>query len=77
MLPTLRKGSLNIGNATQNKTNLLNLALAQANLGLGLTGWARWKAGFGPAGGSSADGAGLLLNVKLVPGYTPPVGTND
>jgi hypothetical protein len=81
-LPSLKKGALNIGNTQQNKANLLALAIVQANSGLGITGWARWKAGFGGTnnpslGRSTTSGAGLLLNVSKVPGYTPPVGTND
>jgi hypothetical protein len=80
-LPSLKKGTLNIGNTQQNKANLLALAIAQANSGLGISGWARWKAGFGAnnaaLGTSTTSGAGLLLNISKVPGYTPPVGTND
>ena len=85
-LPTLRKGSLNIGNDAQNKQHLLTLAIAQANSvgknGTASTGWACWRAGFGGTnnaalGLSATSGAGLLINVQSVPGYTPPAGTND
>jgi hypothetical protein len=78
----LRQGTLNVGNDYQNKANLLALAIAQANLeGLSSTGWAKWRAGFNTnnpsLGTSNTSGAGLLLNVPLVPGFVPPVGTND
>lgn len=72
-LRSLRQGALNVGNDAQNKQNLLTLSIAQANLGLGLTGWARWRVGFV----SRTSGAGLLLNVPYVPGYTPAPGTGS
>ena len=85
-LRCLRQGTLNIGNDAQNKQNLLNLAIIQANTtglnGAASTGWACWRAGFGGTnnatlGKSSTSGAGLLLNVPLVPGFVPSVGTVD
>lgn len=86
-LHSLRQGTLNIGNDAQNKANLLALALANANGGGVATPpqWAKWRAGFGGAfnasnptnSGSQTSGAGLLINVQAVPGYVPPVGTND
>lgn len=89
-LRCLRQGTLNIGNDAQNKRNLLNLAIAQANLTNasgklltgGTQGWAKWRAGFGPVnnpnlGTSTTSGAGLLLFVPKVPGFVPPVNTSD
>ena len=82
-LRCLRQSTLNIGNDAQNKQNLLNLAIAQANLlgtnGTASTGWACWRAGFGGTnnpnlGTSATSGAGLLLNIPAVPGYVAPVG---
>lgn len=35
--------------------------------------WAIWRVGFQ----SRTSSAGLLINVPLVPGFVPPVGTND
>ena len=43
----------------------------------GLTGtlssWAKWRVGFT----SLTSSAGLMINVPLVPGFVPPVGTSD
>lgn len=84
---SLRQGALNVGNDYQNKANLLALAITQANTAKPGTGvgnaakWAVWRVGFGTNGGSlgtsTTTGAGLLLQVPLVPGFVPPVGTND
>lgn len=35
--------------------------------------WAQWRVGFT----SRVSTAGLMLNVPAVPGFVPPVGTND
>jgi hypothetical protein len=70
---SLQQGSLNVGNTTQNKANLLALATAQANTPSSPP-WARW-------GTSTVNSAkvhsNLRLNVPLVPGWVPPVNTND
>lgn len=72
-LRSLQQGSLNVGNTQQNKTNLFNLAVAQANTPSSPP-WARWRTG----GANTAKVHGnLYLNVPLVPGYVPPTGTND
>ena len=76
-LRSLQQGSLAIGNTLQNLTNFANLAIASAltNGGRGST-WARFRIGFGPLGGTLGTGqtstAGLLINVKAVPGFIAP-----
>ena len=76
-LHSLQQGSLNVGNTAQNVSNLATLAIASAltNGGRGST-WARFRIGFGPLGGSLGTGqtstAGLLINVKAVPGFVAP-----
>ena len=70
-LRSLRQGTLNVGNTRQNVANLATLAIANA---LSSASWAKWGPGFGP-GKCTTSTAGLLLNVPLVPGYTPPPGT--
>ena len=76
-LHSLQQGSLNVGNTAQNVSNLATLAIASAltNGGRGST-WARFRLGFGPLGGTLGTGqtstAGLLINVKAVPGFIAP-----
>ena len=70
-LRCLQQGTLNIGNDYQNRTYLLNLAVAQANLLPSGAGWAKWRVNTQ----SRTSGAGLLINVPAVPGYVPPFGT--
>jgi hypothetical protein len=79
---SLQQGTLNVGNTQQNLVNLATLAIASANTngGRGST-WARWRIGFGALGGSlgtsATSTAGLLINVRYVPGYVPPPGTGN
>ncbi len=75
-LRSLRQGSLNVGNTAQNVANLATLAKANA---LSSASWARYIVGYGPlsTGKCTTSTAGLVLNVPLVPGYTPPPGTGD
>jgi len=74
-LQSLRYGSLDVGNTLQNKTNLYNLAVAEANNYPNGTGWAKWRGGGGmPVYKSRGN---LLLNIELVPGFTAPAGTGS
>lgn len=66
-LHALRQGSLNVGNTSQNRANLLALAIAQANSPSNPP-WARWRID----SASRTSGSGLYINVPLVPGYTAP-----
>jgi hypothetical protein len=70
-LPTLHKGTLNVGNTQQNRLNLQALAIAEATTPT--TGWAKWRVGFQ----SRTSTAGLLINVPAVPGFVSPAGTVD
>ena len=72
-LRPLQQGTLNVGNTQQNRLNLLTLAVAQANAPSSPP-WAKWNVL--RASGTSPRSY-LLINVPLVPGYVPPVGTND
>jgi hypothetical protein len=69
-LPYLRKGSLNVGNTQQNRLSLAAAAISQANSPSNPP-WAKWRLGFQ----STTSTAGLLINPRLVPGYTAPPGT--
>jgi hypothetical protein len=68
---SLQQGRLNVGNTAQNKTNLYNLAVAQANSPSNPP-WAQWRTA---TVNTAQVHSNLLLNVPLVPGYTPPPGT--
>ena len=66
------------GSTSVTLTTLAGVALATTAGSLtGLTGtlssWAKWRVGFT----SRTSSAGLMINVPLVPGFVPPVGTND
>ena len=70
--------SVTNGSTTATLTTLSGVALATTAGSLtGLTGtvssWAKWRVGEN----SLVSSNGLLLNVPLVPGFVPPVGTND
>src|SRR6185312_5611846 len=67
-LRSLQQGSLAIGSTAQNVANLLALATAEANAG---AVWAKWRS----AVNATKRAGDLLLQVKLVPGYTAPPGT--
>jgi hypothetical protein len=69
---SLQQGDLKIGNNFQNRANLLALAILQANTPSSPP-WAKWRVGFP----SRTSGAGLLINVQLVPGYVSPANTVD
>ena len=64
-LHSLRQGSNNVGNTQQNQVRLKALATAEANSN---ANWARWRPTLPYQ---------LQVDVKLVPGYKPPAGTND
>lgn len=61
---TLQQGPLNIGNTLQNKLNLIALATSNAN---GVSTWARWNPSLRYK---------LQVDVRRVPGYVAPIGTN-
>ena len=70
--------SVTNGSTSVTLTTLAGVALATTAGSLtGLTGtlssWAKWRVGFT----SRTSSAGLMINVPLVPGFVPPVGTND
>jgi hypothetical protein len=69
-LHCLQQGTLNVGNRQQNRANLKALAITNAN---GARSWARW----GTAINDQKNETRLFINYKAVPGYVPPVGTND
>jgi hypothetical protein len=68
-LRSLQYGSLNVGNTQQNKKNLYNLAVAQAN-SPSSPPWAQWST----AHNATKTHSYLKLNVPLVPGYAAPPG---
>lgn len=69
-LRSLQQGALNVGNTRQNRVNLVALATTEAN---GPRVWAKW----GSAVNDTKTTPRLYVNVKKVPGYVPPIGTND
>lgn len=70
---SLTQGALNIGNTTQNKTNLYNLAVAQANSPSNPP-WAKWRTA---TVNTAKVHSNLLINVPLVPGYAAPANTSE
>jgi len=70
LLRSLQQGALNVGNRQQNRAALKASAVTNAN---GAHTWARW----GTAVNDQHNETRLYLNIKAVPGYVPPVGTND
>ena len=69
---SLQQGVNAIGNRQQYRVALLAAAIAQAATP-STPPWAKWRVG----NASRTSSAGLLINVPLVPGFVPPVGTND
>lgn len=69
-LRSLQRGGLNVGNTQQNKTNLYNLAVTEANSN-GV--WAKWRS----TPNATKTHSNLQLFIQGVPGYVPPAGTND
>lgn len=67
---SLQQGANNVGNRQQNRLALLASAITNAN---GAATWAKWRVGEN----SRVSSCGLVLNVPLVPGFVPPVGTVD
>lgn len=67
---SLQQGANNVGNRQQNRAALLASAITNAN---GAATWAKWRVGEN----SRVSSCGLVLNVPLVPGFVPPVGTVD
>jgi hypothetical protein len=67
---SLQQGINNVGNRQQNRLALAAAAITQAN---GAATWAKWRVGKT----STLDTNALLLDVPLVPGFVPPVGTVD
>lgn len=66
----LQQGILNVGNRQQNRLYLLAAAITNAN---GTASWAKWRVGSVTRTSSNS----ILICVTAVPGFTPPVGTND
>jgi hypothetical protein len=69
-LPYLLKGALLTGNIEQSLLSLAAAAITEATTPT--THWAKWRVGFQ----SRTSTAGLLINPRLVPGYTAPPSTN-
>lgn len=73
-LHCLQQGTLNVGNTQQNRVNLRNLAIAQAQSPSNPP-WARWSAGANAPAGGGLPIQALQVYPARVPGFVKPIAS--